>query len=87
MEETFAISGRGVAVVFRGSSEGLPAGVPLRARVHRADGSTLDVAAFVEWLLRRQPVVDERAALLLRGATKAELPRGTRIEILEAEES
>jgi hypothetical protein len=78
VEESFGIAGRGTAACFRGSAEGLPLGRVLRVRIQRPDGSCVDAEATVELLLRRlPPQPGERAALLISGLSRDDVPPGS----------
>lgn len=81
VEEAFDITGRGVAVAFRGSSAGLPFGVPIPARILKPDGTTAQAKAFVEMMLLRAPQTHERADLLLMGLSKRDAPPGSIVEL------
>lgn len=83
VEETFDISGRGAAVVFRGSPEGLPLGRVFSVFVQRPDGSTIQAQATVEFFLRRQPQPSEHAALLLKGIAKSAVPSMSIVRVVE----
>jgi hypothetical protein len=78
--DTFEITGRGLAVAIDEITN-LPVGAELVAAITRPDGTTFRAIAYKEWLLRRQPVVQEAEAFLLRGVSKLEAPIGSEIEI------
>ena len=78
--DTFEITGRGLAVAIDEVTN-LPVGAELAATITRSDGVTFTAIAYKEWLLRRQPVVQETEAFLLRGVSKLDAPIGSEIEI------
>lgn len=81
VEEAFEITGRGVVVAFQGSATGFPLGVPISATVLKPDGTTAQTSALVELMLLRVPQTHERAALLLMGLSKQDVPPGSAIEL------
>jgi hypothetical protein len=83
VEEAFDITGRGVAIAFRGSTANLPVGVAIPARVLHRDGTSTEASAFVELILRRDPTPHELAALLLNGLSKKDVTPGCTVELYE----
>jgi hypothetical protein len=67
-------------VVVAGTSD-LPVSRKLIARLHRPDGSSTEVVAYKDWLLRRTPTVHEVEGFLLVGVEKIDIPDGSSIEI------
>jgi hypothetical protein len=80
IEDTFDITGRGLAVAI-GQTTNLPVGKKLSARVTRPDGSVVQADAYKEWFLRRTPEPLEREAFLLLGLSKADVPIGSSLQI------
>ncbi len=78
--DTFEITGRGLAVA-TDEITSLPVTAELVAKITCPDGAILSAAAYKEWLLRRQPIVQESEVFLLRGVSKPEVPIGSEIEI------
>ena len=83
IEEAFNISGRGVAVVLSGVTD-LGIGKEYKAKLFNLDAETLEVTAWKEWLLRRNPVIEEKEAFLLVGVKKEEVPIGTTIKFYDS---
>ena len=63
IEEAFNISGRGVAVVLNGVTD-LGIGKEYKAKLFNLNVENLEVTAWKEWLLRRNPVIEEKEAFL-----------------------
>jgi len=78
--ETFEITGRGLAVAVEGATE-LPVSKKLLAAVTRPDGSSISADAYKEWLLRRNPQPVEKAAFLLIGLSKSDVPLGSELQL------
>jgi len=78
--ETFAITGRGVAVVTEEITE-FCVGKALLAKVIRPDSTEIEATAYREWLLRRNPESIEKCAFLLRGVEKSQVPVGSYLQI------
>lgn len=79
--ETFEIE-RGLIVAVAPASK-LSVARRLNAVITRQDGSTVATTAYKEWLLNRDPSVqqDEKEAFLLLGVTKADVPIGSGITL------
>lgn len=81
VRESFNISGRGAAIFFDGSAEGLPIGGSFAVFIDRPDGSRLESVAAVEFALQTQPVLHEHPALVLAGLHKDEVPPDSVVSI------
>ena len=75
------MTGRGVAVVFRGTSEGLPLGTWLAVHVGGPEGEVFKGRGTVELPLRRAMPPIERAALVVEGIPAARFLPGARFAI------
>jgi hypothetical protein len=82
VQEVFEISGRGLAVLFSGDLPPRRVGLAFPVKVLRRDGSFFEAPALLEWVLDRQPETRERAALVLAGVTRDDVPPGSAIEVL-----
>lgn len=84
VEETFEITGRGLVVILDRSTRA-SVGRPHAVRVITPSGRVFDTKAYKEWLLRRQPVVDEKEAFWLEGLHKSDVPRASELVFLPPE--
>lgn len=83
VEESFQITDRGLVIVVNGQTE-LEVGKEHSARITRPDGTIINAACYKEWLLRHQPVINEREGFLLVGVKKEQVPIGSKVEFNEA---
>jgi hypothetical protein len=79
--EVFEITGRGLVAAFDELIEFVPS-KQIMVIITRPDGTTIETQAFVEILLRRQPVVIEKSALLLKDLNRADVPIGSSVEMV-----
>jgi hypothetical protein len=79
IEESFNISGRGVAVVLNEITK-LNVSKEYQAEILKPDGTLIKVTAFKEWLLRRNLTPPEIEAFMLTGIKNEEITNGTTIK-------
>ena len=81
VEDTFNITGRGLAAVGGGRSD-LPVGCLLRTEIRTPDGRVLHAQSYREFLTIRIPQPRERDAFLLVGMAREEVPVGSTVRVL-----
>ena len=81
VQESFDIASRGVAIVFVGTTEGLPVGRAFSVSIRRPDGSSCTGDATVEFIRRTQVPTVELSALFLQGMRKSEIPPGSVVTV------
>ena len=79
--ESFAISGRGTAVVLDGTSD-LPVDRKLSAKVERPDGSVIEAMTYKQFVLRRAPLPSETEVFLLLSVEKTDVPDGSIVTLV-----
>ena len=84
VEDTFQITGRGTVVLINGTTS-IGVGKSHSVEVMCPDGTVFTATCYKEWLLRRQPVVDEREGYLLINIEKSQIPIGSKIKFNEEE--
>ena len=82
IEEAFNISSRGLAVILNRITD-LEIRKEYKAKLFKSDDMELEVTAWKEFLLRRNPIPEEKEAFLLVGMKKEEVPIGTKIKFYD----
>jgi hypothetical protein len=82
ISEIFEVTGRGAVVVIDAAT-GRKIRVIHRSGILKPDGTSLMPEAEKEYLLRRQPVVVEKEAYMLKALRKSDIPAGSRLRFVE----
>ena len=86
VEDVFEAPGRGLIVVPGPPLDAFPSPTELSVRLERPDGKVLEATASLTIPFQTPPAVDPRYAVILRGPAKSDVPIGTEIWFVLADD-